>query len=476
MSAPELLPARTGELQHQRAARSLRAAVLAGILLPGERLSTRQLAQRWELARNTVQDAIEQLQAEGYVEVRPRSGSYVAQQGSAAQPARGESQGSLPLTVPLSSWATRALSGQQPGVAAQFEIDMRLGQSPGLFPSELWAQALARRAGDAQALLSTGELGPAETRRAIAAWLTRERGAAVTPEMVMLTGGTQSALDLLSRTYLEAGRVAVIEDPGYVGARRAFAAVGATLCPVPVDAGGLDVSRLPGGATLTYVTPGCQFPTTATLGAARRQALLSWAGQSQGYIVEDDYAADFHHAARPPAPLQGLAPERVLLLGTFSQSLAPALRSGFLVAPPGVLDVLARTRPLTDRHPPTLDALALADFLASGGYVRHLRRARSQVAHRHEVLLGTLEEALPGLTPRPARAGLHLYLPLPGEVDEADVLATAAALGLGLSSAAEYSQLRSAPAVLLAFAHLPPERLREAVQKLKQALKQVGWS
>jgi GntR family transcriptional regulator/MocR family aminotransferase len=461
---PPLLPGRPGEAQHQRAARSLREAAQNGALLPGSRLSGRSLAQSWGLARNTVQDAIEQLQAEGYVEIRPRSGSYLA--------VRGEASSAPPLRSPaaaLSGWATRALGEQRPGDSDHFEVDMRLGQSPGLFPSELWAQALARRAGDQAALLASGELGPAETRSAIADWLTRERGAAVTPGMVMLTGGTQSALDLLSRIYLEPGRVAVMEDPGYPGARRAFGAVGAALHPVPVDAGGLDVSRLPAEASLAYVTPGCQFPTTTTLGAARRQRLLAWAQERQCFILEDDYAADFHHAARPPTPLQGLAPEGVILLGTFSQSLAPALRSGYLVAPPAVLDILARTRPLTDRHPPTLDALALSDFLMSGGYMRHLRRARTQVAHRHEVLLGALQAALPHLAPLPARAGLHLYLPLPDGVAEQEFIARAAEQGLGLSGAAAYGQLSHPPALLLAFAHLGPEALRDGVNRLAAA-------
>ncbi len=469
---PPLLPARPGEAQHQRAARSLREAAQTGLLVSGSRLSTRKLADHWNLARSTVQDAVEQLQAEGYVEVRARSGSYVADYSAPGRP-----PALTPPSVPLSDWATRALSNERPGdpdgygAAARFEIDLRLGQSPGLFPSELWAQALARRAGDHAALLSVGELGPAETRRAIADWLTGERGAAVTPDMVMLTGGTQSALDLLSRTYLEPGRVAVIEDPGYPGARRAFGAVGATLHPVPVDAGGLDPAGLPDRATLAYVTPGCQFPTTATLAAARRQALLGWAQSRQSFIVEDDYAADFHHAARPPTPLQGLAPESVILLGTFSQSLAPALRSGYLVAPPSVLDILARTRPLTDRHPPTLDALALAEFLASGGYMRHLRRARAQVAHRHQVLLEALHTVLPGFRPRPAHSGLHLYLPLPDRLSEPQLIAHAASQGLGLSGVASFSRQAQPPALLLAFAHLGPETLREGARRLAEVLK-----
>ena len=480
MTLPELLPARPGEAQHGRVARSLREAVLGGALLPGQRLSTRALSQAWGVARNTVQDATEQLAAEGYVEIRPRSGSYVSRRNEGSPVREG-----VPPVVPLSGWATRALSGQQPDAPADFEIDLRLGQSPGLFPSELWAQALARRAGDPGLLLAMAEphanglgsnglgpdaLGPAETRQAIAAWLSRERGAEVSSEMVMLTGGTQSALDLLSRTYLEPGRTAVIEDPGYPGARRAFLAVGATVAGVSVDAGGLDISRLPAAASLTYVTPGCQFPTTSVMSAERRQGLLAWAARVHSFVVEDDYAADFHHAARPPAPLQALAPESVILLGTFSQSLAPALRSGYLVAPAQVVSVLARTRPLTDRHPPTLDALALSEFLASGGYLRHLRRARAQVAHRHDVLFEALRTELPQLAPRPARAGLHLYVPLPDHLTESDVLRRAADLGLGLSGAASYGQQPHPPALLLAFAHLKPEALREAASRLALVL------
>ncbi|ULH16097.1 PLP-dependent aminotransferase family protein [Deinococcus sp. KNUC1210] len=481
MLLPPLLPARSGEAQHQRAARTLREAMQRGELLPGVRLSTRALAQRWGLARATVQDAIDQLAAEGAVDVRARSGSYVAAHEDAGQ-LSSRDVGPFTDWVPLSNWALRALEGQQAeqrGPAPA--IDFRLGQSAGLFPSQMWAESLARRAArsmDEDAggeLLSASALGPLSTRQAIAHWLTRERGADVTPDMVMLTAGTQSALDLLARTYLEPGRTAVLEDPGYPGARRAFGAVGAALRSVPVDQEGLVTAALPQTASLVYVTPGCQFPTTATLSARRRSALLAWAAHARAFIVEDDYAADFHHAARPPAPLQGQAPSQVVLLGTFSQSLAPALRSGYLVAPASVLDTLSRTRPLTDLHPPTLDALALADFLASGGYARHLRRARVRLAHRHDVLLNALEAA--HLHPRPARAGSHLLLGLPGGLDETAVQARAAELGVGVARLSDYLLnvgAPHAPALLLAFAHLSPEQLREGAALLGRAISESG--
>ncbi|MFC4452801.1 PLP-dependent aminotransferase family protein [Deinococcus sonorensis] len=465
---PPLLPALPGEPQHTRAARTLRDAVQRGDLPPAERLGARSLARAWSMGRATVQDALDQLQAEGYLEVRPQSGTYVASgpfAAAASTPVRH------PPAVPLSSWAVRALSGQRADAPAQYQVDFRIGQPAGLFPSGLWAEALARQAEQlAQLTLDAGELGPLHTRRAIAGWLSRERGAQVTPDMVMLTGGTQSALDLLGRTWLEPGRTAVVEDPCYPGARRAFAATGAALVPAGVDAQGLDPAGLPASASLLYLTPGCQFPTTATLSASRRAQLLQWAEAAGAFIIEDDYAADFHHTARPPAPLQAQAPQQVILLGTFSQSLAPALRSGYLVAPPEVLDVLARTRPLTDRHPPTLDALALADFLTSGGYGRHLRRARTQLAHRAEVLEAALHAELPQLSSRPVRAGLHLYLPLPATQQETEVQDRAAAMGVGVSGVAEYSVNAQPPALLLAFAHLTPEQLREGVRLLKRVL------
>ncbi|WP_425147967.1 PLP-dependent aminotransferase family protein [Deinococcus sp.] len=471
-----LLPARPGETQHQRAARTLREAVRRAELLPGTRLSTRTLAAAWRLARVTVQDALDQLRAEGVVEVRARSGSYVSQGTVRGDVSGDERRRAQTPEVPLSKWAQRALTGERSEAGGSGDrIDFRLGQSAGLFPSQMWAESLARWAarsgqdGPAAELLRPSALGPYGTRQAIAGWLTRERGAEVTPEMVMLTAGTQSALDLLARTYLEAGRVAVIEDPGYPGARRALGAVGAEVCGVPVDQQGLQVASLPPLAALAYVTPGCQFPTTVTLSAGRRAALLDWASSANAFIVEDDYAADFHHAARPPAPLQAQAPWQVLLLGTFSQSLAPALRSGYLVAPPAVLDTLARTRPLTDLHPPTLDALALADFLASGGYARHLRRARTRLAHRHELLHGALHQV--GLTPLPARAGSHLLLPLPHGLDEAEVQARAAALGVGVAKLSDYALKASgSSALLLAFAHLSPERIREGAALLGEAM------
>nr|WP_221269623.1 PLP-dependent aminotransferase family protein [Deinococcus budaensis] len=464
-------PALPGEALHARVARTLREAVLAGALPEGTRLpGHRVLAARLGVSRNTLTDALEQLGAEGYVRASARSGTRVA----VPAPAPGEAPAPPPL--PLSAWATRALSGALPDVGGEYAVDFRVGQPvPDLYPAGAWAQALARQAreagrGGAPLLEREAELGPLETRRALAAYLNAERGARVTPDMVMLTGGTQASLDALARLFLEEGRVAALEDPTYPGARAALGATGASLWPVPVDAQGLDPAALPARATLLYLTPGAQYPTTVTLPAARQAEVVAWAGRAGAFVLEDDYAADLHHSARPPAAMQGLAPGRVILLGSFSKSLAPVTRSGYLVAPERVIRVLARTRPLTDRAPATLDALALADVLASGAYARHLRGARQAIRHRHEVLLAALAPALPGWAVTPARAGLHVHVTLPPGLSEEEAVARAAAAGVALTPAAPLAQETRPPAVLLAFAHLPPERLRGGVARLAQAL------
>lgn len=464
-----LLDAHPGEALHTRVARSLRDAVTRGLIPDGTRLpGHRPLAARLGVSRNTVVDALTQLQSEGYLGVRGRSGTVIRVPGPAAPPPDA-------AAPPLSAWATRVLRGQPGLPAGGYAVDFRVGQDvPELYPEAAWTHALAHRAGEAgqRAGRHADPLGPLETRRAVAAYLNAERGARVTPDMVMLTAGTQAALDALARVFLEAGRGAVVEAPTYAGARAALAATGAGVWSVPVDESGLQTDALPDAdATLVYVTPGCQYPTTATLPAPRRHALITWARRRGALILEDDYAADLHHTGRAPAVLQGLAPERTVLLGTFSKVLAPATRSGFLAAPREVIRILAATRTLTDRGPGTLDALALGDVLASGAYTRHLRRSRPIIRHRHEVLLAALADHLPQWSARPASAGLHVYVPLPPGWRAAAVTGHAASHGVALTPLEPLTGGGHGPAVLLAFAHLPIDALRDGVQRLGVALR-----
>ncbi|MFC6748548.1 PLP-dependent aminotransferase family protein [Deinococcus aquaticus] len=300
-----------GETRHALVARTLRSAVTRGLLPEGTRLpGHRRLAQRLGVSRNTLVDALTQLHAEGYVRPRGRSGTVISVPvisvpGHAPTTTPGSgvtapAQNGRPL--PLSAWAIRALQGQVEEVGGdRFAVDFRVGQPvPDLYPEAAWTQALARRAAQVTHAHAHDPLGPLETRRALAAYLNAQRGARVTPDMVMLTGGTQSALDALARVFLEPGRLAVVEDPTYAGARAALAATGADVTGVPVDDRGLQTGALPPGATLAYVTPGCQYPTAVSLGADRRQALIAWAAAANAFILEDDYAADLHLTSRPP--------------------------------------------------------------------------------------------------------------------------------------------------------------------------------
>lgn len=465
LKAVDLLPPRPNEALYRRVYRTLREAVLSGELAPRARVpSSRELARTWSVARNTVLEAVEMLVAEGYLVTREASGTFVAELIERERRAPPQ-EASPPLA--LSSWARRAIDARPNTDGGKFDVDFRLGRVPTqLFPSDAWAEALARRAPELRFGGYGDELGPLPAREALAAYLTRERGVHVMPDRLMLTSGSQGSLDALARVMLELGRVVAMEDPGYVAARRVFEASGATVVPVPVDDGGLIVEALPKRATLLYTTPAHQFPTGAAMSAERRLRVLEWARSAGAWIVEDDYNSEFRYGARPLTALQGLAPHAVIFVGTFSKSLAPALRSGYLVAPRDVVATLARARALTDRQPPTLDALALADFLESGAFARHLRAVRDVAEARANTLLRALEAHLPSWRPTATGAGLHLHVALPRGSDEEAVRSHAASVGVGVSVTSQYGELPRAPGVLLAFAHLPEHRIREGVERL----------
>jgi len=465
-----LLPPQPDEALYRRVYRSLREAILTGELPATTRVpSSRELARTWGVARNTVIEAVELLVAEGYLIARRASGTYVAPH--LAADTTPVTAGDQP-PVRLSSWAARALaSDSDVAERRDFEIDFRLGAVPTeIFPSDAWAELLRARAKELQRGGYADELGPLETRRALAAHLQRERGVHVTPDMLMLTSGSQGSLDVLARVLLEPGRTAVMEDPGYPGARRVLEATGSHIHAAPVDDEGLIPDALPARADVLYVTPAHQFPTGAVLTAERRLRIRDWAARSGAWIVEDDYNSEFRFGARPLTPLQALAPHGVIFVGTFSKSLAPALRSGYLVAPAELVRTLARARALTDRHPPTLDALALADFLESGQYARHVRRARTLAEERLQALLDALAADLPQVKARSLGAGLHLHVALPDAWTEADVQARAARVHVGLSVMSQYAMRPQHPAMLLAFAHLTPTLIREGVRRLARAL------
>jgi GntR family transcriptional regulator/MocR family aminotransferase len=377
----------------------LRAAIRGGTLKSGERLpSTRALARQLAVSRTVVTEAYQQLYAEGWIEGRHGSGTYVADldlswHGSAPA-GTGCAPGAAPAAVPAPDGATL--------------IDLRPGR-PWVrdYDEAAWRRAW-RHAADLPPGDDPDPYGLPRLREALAVHLRRTRGVPAGPENVMVTRGTGNGLDLLAATVLRPGGRAGVEDPGWRKARTILGARGAEIVPCPVDADGVLVEGLPEDLGLLYTTPAHQYPLGGRLPIARRERLLAWARRSGALVVEDDYDAEFRYDVAPLPALYGLDPERVVLLGTLSKSLSPDVGVGWLVASPELLEAVARTREdLTDRTGgPAQQAVAV--LLERGDLDRHLRRMRLEYARRRAALVAALGSRVTGDT-----AGLHVMVRLP---------------------------------------------------------------
>lgn len=414
---------------------SVQSAILSGRLKPGSRLpSTRELASDFEVSRNTVMEAFSQLVAEGYLESTTGSGTRVStmlpdhlltakpEAHRAVQPPpaprlsrRGQLIAGVP-PFPMRSW--RRPIAFYPGIPA-YE----------LFPATIWRQLLIRHWADGRnrELLDYGDPGGyAPLREAIAEYLRTSRGVSCEADQVIVVGGSQQGLDLAAKVLLDPGDSVWVEDPGYPGARSVLTVAGAQLVPVPVDDDGIDVDEgllRCSRPRLAYVTPSRQYPLGHTMSLSRRLRLLEWAAAAEAWIIEDDFDAEFRYSGRPLPALQGLDEYgRVIYTGTFSKSLFPSLRLGYLVVPRALIDVFLTARALTDRHRPTLDQTVLASFLAEGHFLRHLRRLRAAYAQRQEVLLEALHRHLDGVVKvDAAAAGTHLVAWLPDGLSDSAI-------------------------------------------------------
>jgi GntR family transcriptional regulator/MocR family aminotransferase len=292
--------------------------------------------------------------------------------------------------------------------------------------------------------------------------------------------GSQQALDLIARLLLDPGDQVWLEDPGYVGARGVWIAAGARLVPVPVDGEGLRVDwgiRRAPRARLAYVTPSHQFPTGVTMTLPRRLALLEWARRRRGAVIEDDYDSDFHYDGRPLAALYGLSDsERVVYVGTFSKTLFPALRLGFVVLPPLLVETFSAVRQLADGFPPTLVQAAAARLLESGLYDRHVRRQLASYRERRDALLLGARRHLAGLAEvGPVEAGLHAVAWLVPEIDDRAAAEAAAQAGLdtiALSACALRPPGRGG--LVLGFAAFPPAQIDLGLRRLGAVLSRLG--
>jgi GntR family transcriptional regulator/MocR family aminotransferase len=421
---PETTPGTTLRLQVYR---QLRAAIEQGSLPAGARLPpSRELVATLGVSRNTVLWALQRLQAEGYVVARVGDGSYVAPDlpRLRARPARRAA--ALPvLSRRGRQIADTALRWQPPlAMAAPFRIGAPEVAS---FPFALWDR-LARQIGPAERQALAQYLDPAglaELRSAIAQWLWVSRGVRCEAAQVLVCSGSQQALDLVGRLLLDPGDEVMVEDPGYPGIRAALAGHGAVVRPVPVDDEGLVIAdgaaRWP-QARLLVATPTHQFPSGVRMSLKRRLAVLDWARSCQGWVVEDDYDGEFQYGPhRIPALTSLPAAERVLYVGTFSKTLHPGLRLGFIVLPQALVPAFAAARALADRHAPGEQQAVLARFIAEGHLLRHLNRMRELYPRRQRVLIDALAQASAGdVQLRPAEQGMHLLLETaPGRNDQA---------------------------------------------------------
>lgn len=466
-----------------RIQRAIRQLILDGALTAGKPLpATRALAASLGVSRDTVEAAYGQLHAEGFILRRVGSGSFVAEiRDLSPAPRRAR-----PLVRP---------AGSGPGLGARGRAMVAGGAVAGggpvrifrqglpetrNFPLRLWERLerqVLKEQGSA-ALVLTDPQGAAPLRQAIADYVNLERGARATADRVLILTSAQQAMALTAQLLLDPGERIFVEDPGYHGARQAFAAAGVVPEPVPVDGQGLVTDLLlarPDLARVVALTPSHQFPTGSTLSLDRRLALIDWAATRGGWIIEDDYDSEFHYAGKPMACVQGLdRHDRTIYIGTFTKSLFPGLRIAYLILPPDLVAPFTIARTQQDGHPASIPQLVLARFMQGGHFGSHIRLMRSLYAERMRLLLRLVETHLAGLVaPQVPAGGLQMACHLTCDLPEDRVIAAAEAAGLALTGLSGlYAKAAPRPGFLLGFAAFTPSELETGVRRLAAVLKE----
>ncbi|VEG38160.1 GntR family transcriptional regulator [Mycolicibacterium flavescens] len=432
---------------HRQLADGLRTAIRTGRLTPGTRLpSSRLLATDLGVSRRLVVDAYSQLVAEGFLHSRHGSGTVVATVDTVDRPSRGEA-----------------------GPTARYDIDFLPG-SPDLhsFPRDAWLRALKQGLAEigADAFGYVAPQGLFTTRVAVADYLRRVRGVLAEPQHIVLCSGATQAIALLARS-LPTSSLAM-EDPGFWLHRMVLRNNGIEPVPVPVDEDGLDVGALAAsGADAVLATPAHQSPTGVVLSALRRTELTDWV-RAGHLVIEDDYDAEYRYDRAPVGALQGIAPDRVVYVGSTSKTLAPGLRIGWMVLPAHLVGPVKVAKGLADTGSSVMDQLAFAQLLGSGGYDRHLRQMRRRYLTRRNALLGALGRHLPQATVLGAAAGVHLTVRFPDRFPIDDLVRLAAERRVRVEPLAPcYADPASAPpGLLLGYANLTESQIDSGVRVL----------
>lgn len=444
----------------------------AGLLLP----STRELARACGLSRNSAVAAYDLLASEGYVVTRPGGGTFVAavaprvvQHASAVAQAGGDRR-------LVEYWRRCRLTPPPPPPNVDFDFALGLPDK-GEFPFEIWRRLSARalRALSKTPAAYAEAQGRESLRQAVSAYVSYTRAVSCTADDVVITTGAQQAFDLLARILVTPGKTAVaLEDPGYPPLRRVFEALGARIAPVPVDAQGMQVDRIPPAARIICVTPSHQFPLGMALSMERRKALLELARQRNAVIIEDDYDGEFRYRGRPLDALRTLdRAECVFYVGTFSKSFFPALRLGYVVTPPWARHALVAAKQCSDWHCGILQQDTLASFIAEGNLTRHVRKMRRIYGERHEALVEGLTRYLGGrLDVLPSDSGLHIACTLKGSRRASALVTRAQVAGIRLHSMDAFT-LRAPPrnGIVLGLGRIPSDRIEDAIRRLATVMK-----
>lgn len=456
----------------------LRHAVASGALQPGERLpSTRTLANSLSVARGTVAFAYDQLAAEGYLEAQVGAGTRVS--------AGLDTEGCLPTAQEMTESAEEHLPQAAIQMAAYaamlppqppkpFAIAI---PSAGVEPDDQWRR-LSNRVRATRAAGPAGYSDPRgdpALRAAIADHVRRFRGVTCTPEQIIVTAGTQQALFMAAQILLSPGDRAWIEEPCYPGLVAVLSHRGVASHGVPVDEQGFridQVIREQPAALAAFVTPSHQYPIGMPLSMARRQALVAWARHEGRWIVEDDYDSELRYVGRPFPAMQGMAPERVVYLGTFSKILFPSLRLGYVVAPARLVDAFIGAHALLDRSVPIAEQRVLAAYMREGLLEAHIRRIRHLYGERRALLVEALEGRLPcGVRLQPTAQGMHLLLWLPDGTDDVGLSALLAAEDIVVRPISPmYTRGPARSGLMLGFGGFPPDRLSKATERLIDVL------
>lgn len=490
------------ELSHRGRGRALyeeiKARVLDGTYGAGAPLpSTRACAGERGLSRTTVSAIYEQLAAEGFIETRPGAGSRVAagaksDRGAVASTTRtGDKYHRSRSRARLSAFGQRVSQLKLPSTGAlpSGHVDFIYGPlAGGDFPTLAWMKAARQVDRERPDRLAYKDpRGDLRLRQALQSHIAHARGISCSLDQLLIVNGSQQALDFCARLLLDPGEKVVVENPGYRMAHHVFSAAGARLHGIAVDHQGLKTDQLRSvrNAAFAYVTPTHQFPLGSFLTMPRRQSLLKWAAQTGAWILEDDYDSEYRYAMRPVPTLQSLDENgAVIYIGTFSKTLSPELRLGYMIVPERLVDAFASAKQLADRHAPSRAQRTLAILLEEGRYDRHVRRIRRLQDARRTALLAALERHLPGqLTVEGASTGLHLVTWIQGlpSAREADLVAAARhervrvyPVGPLFLPESSLQTTKRFAGLVLGYALLTPDQIEAGVKRLAAAVRRLA--